>query len=102
MGSTQMRSETASKASIAHRFDMKLEVIAIPVADIERAKRFYSDLGWRLDGDFVAGDSFRGRTVHAARLIVLDPFRQRSYAGCAGFGSRTLWSCRTSRLRAPS
>lgn len=41
--------------------DMKLEVVAIPVSDIERAKRFYgSTLGWRLDGDFAAGDEFRG------------------------------------------
>jgi catechol 2,3-dioxygenase-like lactoylglutathione lyase family enzyme len=41
--------------------DMKLEVVAIPVSDIERAKRFYgSTLGWRLDADFAAGDDFRG------------------------------------------
>jgi catechol 2,3-dioxygenase-like lactoylglutathione lyase family enzyme len=39
---------------------MKLEVIVIPVADVDRAKRFYSSLGWRLDADFVVGDSFRG------------------------------------------
>jgi catechol 2,3-dioxygenase-like lactoylglutathione lyase family enzyme len=40
--------------------DMKLEVVVIPVSDVERAKRFYAGLGWRLDGDFVAGDEFRG------------------------------------------
>lgn len=40
--------------------DMKLEVVVIPVADVERAKRFYAGLGWRLDGDFVVGDEFRG------------------------------------------
>jgi catechol 2,3-dioxygenase-like lactoylglutathione lyase family enzyme len=39
--------------------DMKLEVVVIPVSDVERAKRFYGSLGWRLDGDFV-GDEFRG------------------------------------------
>jgi catechol 2,3-dioxygenase-like lactoylglutathione lyase family enzyme len=39
--------------------DMKLEVVVIPVSDVERAKRFYSDLGWRLDADFVVGDEFR-------------------------------------------
>ncbi len=40
--------------------DLKLEVVAIPVADVERAKRFYGEtLGWRLDGDFVS-DEFRG------------------------------------------
>jgi catechol 2,3-dioxygenase-like lactoylglutathione lyase family enzyme len=37
----------------------KIEVISIPVSDVDRAKRFYTDLGWRLDGDFVAGE-FRG------------------------------------------
>ena len=41
--------------------DMKIEVVAIPVSDVERAKRFYgTTLGWRLDGDFSAGDEFRG------------------------------------------
>ena len=40
--------------------DLKLEVLAIPVADVDRAKRFYGDtLGWRLDGEFVVGDQFR-------------------------------------------
>ena len=39
---------------------MKLEVAAIPVSDIDRAKQFYSRLGWRLDADFVVGDHFRG------------------------------------------
>ncbi|HEY7638774.1 MAG TPA: VOC family protein [Steroidobacteraceae bacterium] len=44
--------------------DMKLEVVVIPVADIDRAKRFYTHtLGWRLDGDFVAGTEFRGVQV---------------------------------------
>src|SRR5688572_23337074 len=40
--------------------DLKLEVLAIPVADVDRAKRFYGEsLGWRLDGEFVVGDEFR-------------------------------------------
>ena len=38
---------------------MKLEVVVIPVSDVDRAKRFYGDLGWRLDADFAAGDDFR-------------------------------------------
>jgi catechol 2,3-dioxygenase-like lactoylglutathione lyase family enzyme len=38
---------------------MKLEVIVIPVSDVDRAKRFYSNLGWRLDAEFAAGDDFR-------------------------------------------
>src|SRR5262245_1003838 len=39
--------------------EFKLEVVVIPVADIDRSKRFYQGLGWRLDADFGAGDSFR-------------------------------------------
>lgn len=38
--------------------DMKLEVVVIPVADVERSKRFYGDIGWRLDADFAVGDDF--------------------------------------------
>ena len=40
--------------------EMKLEVVIIPVSDVDRAKEFYTQLGWRLDGDFVAGDDWRG------------------------------------------
>lgn len=40
--------------------DMKLEVVIIPVSDVERAKRFYGNLGWRLDADFSAGEAWRG------------------------------------------
>ena len=36
--------------------DMKLEVVVIPVSDVDRAKDFYTGLGWRLDANFVAGD----------------------------------------------
>jgi len=32
--------------------DLKLEVVVIPVSDVDRAKRFYGNLGWRLDADF--------------------------------------------------
>jgi catechol 2,3-dioxygenase-like lactoylglutathione lyase family enzyme len=39
--------------------DMKLEVVVIPVSDVDRAKEFYRRLGWRLDADFAAGDDWR-------------------------------------------
>jgi catechol 2,3-dioxygenase-like lactoylglutathione lyase family enzyme len=39
--------------------DLKLEVVVIPVSDVDRSKRFYDALGWRLDGEFVVGDAFR-------------------------------------------
>jgi catechol 2,3-dioxygenase-like lactoylglutathione lyase family enzyme len=59
MSSTQVRSETAIETPRARTVDMKLEVVVIPVSDVDRAKRFYGDLGWRLDADFVIGDEFR-------------------------------------------
>ena len=42
------------------RVDMRLEVVIIPVSDVDRAKEFYAGLGWRLDGDFTAGNDWRG------------------------------------------
>ena len=39
--------------------DMKLEVVVVPVSDVDRAKSFYANLGWRLDADFVLGEGLR-------------------------------------------
>src|ERR1700748_532449 len=39
--------------------DFRLEVVVIPVSDVDRAKAFYEGLGWRLDADFAAGPDFR-------------------------------------------
>jgi catechol 2,3-dioxygenase-like lactoylglutathione lyase family enzyme len=39
--------------------DMKLEVVAIPISDVDRAKAFYENLGWRLDVDIAGGDDVR-------------------------------------------
>jgi predicted enzyme related to lactoylglutathione lyase len=49
----------AVKPSNVRTLDMKLEIIVIPVSDVERAKQFYGGLGWRLDADFASGDDFR-------------------------------------------
>lgn len=40
-------------------FEMTLEIVIVPVTDVERAKRFYANLGWRLDIDYAAADGFR-------------------------------------------
>jgi catechol 2,3-dioxygenase-like lactoylglutathione lyase family enzyme len=40
--------------------DMKFEVAVIPASDVDRAKRFYAGLGWRLDADYVRIDGSRG------------------------------------------
>ena len=47
-----------SNPSRARTADLKLEVVVIPVSDVDRAKRFYGSLGWRLDADFPF-DNFR-------------------------------------------
>jgi catechol 2,3-dioxygenase-like lactoylglutathione lyase family enzyme len=39
--------------------DLKLEIVVIPVSDVDRAKQFYEKIGWRLDADFAAGNDFR-------------------------------------------
>jgi catechol 2,3-dioxygenase-like lactoylglutathione lyase family enzyme len=59
MSLTEMPSKPATAASGADTVDMKLEVVVLPVSDVDRAKRFYSDLGWRLDLDYSPGDNYR-------------------------------------------
>jgi catechol 2,3-dioxygenase-like lactoylglutathione lyase family enzyme len=43
----------------AGTIDMKLEVVTLPVSDVDRAKHFYQSLGWRMDADIAVGDNFR-------------------------------------------
>ncbi len=50
---------TAVNPAPVRTTDMKLEVIVIPVSDVDRAKRFYGGLGWRLDADFASGGDWR-------------------------------------------
>ena len=59
MTSTEVRGGKASSGASATKVDLKLEVVIIPVSDVDRSKRFYESLGWRLDADFVVGDGFR-------------------------------------------
>jgi catechol 2,3-dioxygenase-like lactoylglutathione lyase family enzyme len=59
MDITEAQSEPAVDEIAAGKTDMKLEVIVIPVSDIDRAKRFYGDLGWRLDLDYADGSDYR-------------------------------------------
>ena len=53
----EIRSNDARGASVA-RVDMKLEIVIIPVSDVEGAKEFYGRLGWRLDAEFNNGDDY--------------------------------------------
>lgn len=59
MNSTPMGSARANQIPEAAPTDLKLEVVVIPVSDVDRAKNFYGKLGWRLDADFLFDNGFR-------------------------------------------
>ena len=59
MSSTQTITPPDTPAASRATVDLKVEVVVIPVADVERAKRFYVGLGFRLDADFAYGDEWR-------------------------------------------
>jgi len=59
MRATQVSSDDAGGAATVGSVGMNLEVIVIPVSDVDRAKVFYGRLGWRLDADVAAGGDFR-------------------------------------------
>jgi catechol 2,3-dioxygenase-like lactoylglutathione lyase family enzyme len=54
-----IRKDDATSDAGDARVDMKLEVVVIPVSDVDRAKEFYEKLGWRLDADFANGEDWR-------------------------------------------
>jgi len=60
MSSTDVSTEPSMEISGPGTIDMKLEVVTLPVSDVDRAKRFYQGLGWRLDNDVTVGDGVRG------------------------------------------
>jgi catechol 2,3-dioxygenase-like lactoylglutathione lyase family enzyme len=55
----EARSDRAESNSNVAKVDMKLEAVVIPVSDVDRAKEFYANLGWRLDADFPFDNGFR-------------------------------------------
>ena len=59
MADTGVSSEPTSEVQRALGVDMNLEVVALPVADVDRAKAFYESIGWRLDIDLVISDEIR-------------------------------------------
>ena len=94
-------SNASTSDAIAAKIDMKLEIVVIPVSDIDRAKEFYGEkLGWRLDADYDNGKDFRviqftppgsgcsvifGKTVTAAALVhPSDGAASRSSIICRG------------------
>jgi catechol 2,3-dioxygenase-like lactoylglutathione lyase family enzyme len=59
MASTDTSGEPTSGTQIPPGVDMGLEVVTLPVSDVDRAKSFYQSLGWRLDIDLVVSDDIR-------------------------------------------
>jgi catechol 2,3-dioxygenase-like lactoylglutathione lyase family enzyme len=59
MSNTEMRNDSAIATLRGAKVDMKLEVVVLPAPDVDRAKRFYRDLGWSLDLVNTAEDNYR-------------------------------------------
>jgi catechol 2,3-dioxygenase-like lactoylglutathione lyase family enzyme len=55
---TELEEQVKSEEKVTTT-DMKLEIVVIPVSDVDRAKKFYARLGWRLDADYASGKDFR-------------------------------------------
>jgi catechol 2,3-dioxygenase-like lactoylglutathione lyase family enzyme len=59
MSSTGITTSPSTDGPSVGTCDMRLEVVTLPVSDVDRAKTFYQSLGWRLDADIARGDAFR-------------------------------------------
>ena len=59
MSSAERSSESAAGAPAVNAGEFRLEVVVLPVSDVDRAKEFYGGLGWRLDADVARGISLR-------------------------------------------
>jgi catechol 2,3-dioxygenase-like lactoylglutathione lyase family enzyme len=59
MSTTEVRSNDTTRPASVAGLDTKLEIVVIPVSDVDRAKEFYTKLGWRLDADYDNGNDFR-------------------------------------------
>lgn len=59
MSTNEVRSDDAARNAGVARIDMKLELVVIPVSDIDRAKEFYARIGWRLNADRSPSEDFR-------------------------------------------
>jgi hypothetical protein len=58
VSSSEVHSDIAVDTPRAQTPDMKLEIVVIPVSDVDRAKSFYGGLGWRLDADYASDDGY--------------------------------------------
>ena len=70
--------------------DMKLEIVVIPVSNVDRAKQFYGGLGWRLDADFASADGLSRDSVHAAGIRRVGHLRHECHRGGARLRQGTV------------
>ena len=59
MSTTEVHSPDATSEASAKHVALRLEAVVVPVSDVDRAKQFYTRLGWRLDADFSFDNGFR-------------------------------------------
>jgi len=59
MSSVDVQGSSAGGSPPVAAGEMRLEVVVVPVSDVDRAKRFYESLGWRLDADLAVDDGYR-------------------------------------------
>ena len=59
MSPTEVLSKNVTSDATVAKSDMKFEIVVIPVSDVDRAKKFYQSLGWRLDAEYDSGKDFR-------------------------------------------
>jgi catechol 2,3-dioxygenase-like lactoylglutathione lyase family enzyme len=59
MSSVDVQGANADGSPPVAAGEMRLEVVVVPVSDVDRAKRFYESLGWRLDADLAVDDGYR-------------------------------------------
>ena len=111
MSTQELRNNEAAASTSVPDLDMKLEVVVIPVSDVDRAKEFYSRLGWRLDADRSAGNDFRlvqftppgsGTSIQfGVNLTSAAPVRRRACSSpCPTLRLRASSSWRTASMRA--
>lgn len=78
MNVAEKEEEVSAKTLPASAIAMRLEVVVIPVSDVDRAKRFYSHLDWRLDIDYRGDDAW---------IRMLNHLRQERHDGFAGLSA---------------
>ena len=101
MSTTAARTKDATPDASVGKVDMKLEVVTIPVSDVDRAKKFYEGLGWRLDADFTTGDDHVVQVTPPGSQCSVH-FGTNLTSAAPGSAQMLSWSSPTSKLRTTS